>query len=341
MKKLRIFLKRLFGGSVNKFFMHINLIHKETGKNRVWLFFDMIRCIFRFKMGYSDYHCFGFANVRGKNRKTFLKMDDNIMLSSKLNSRELFGLFNDKAEFDKAFAEFIGREWLDLRTDSKEKFKSFCGGKTRFFAKPVNECGGTGVERIELTENADLDEIYAQLLKKGQLIVEQEIIQHEKMSTLAASAVNTLRIATLFHENEFHLIYAMIRISNGIKCVDNICSGGMYSPIKTDGVIRHPAYCTETGEFYEKHPVTETKFVGFEIPFYKEAIELVEKASAKFPEMGYLGWDVAITPEGPVLLEANNMPGYDIAQNYGHLDVKTGLKLRFEEILGRDFFKSK
>lgn len=341
MEKLRIFLKRLFGGSVNKFFMHIDLIHKETGKNRVWLFFDMIWCIFRFKMGYSDYHCFGFANVRGKNRKTFLRMDDNIMLSSKLNSRELFGLFNDKAEFDKAFAEFIGREWFDLRTASKEEFKSFCGGKTRFFAKPVNECGGTGVERIELKENADLDEIYAQLLKKGQLIVEQEIIQHEKMSTLAASAVNTLRIVTLFHENEFHLIYAMIRISNGIKCVDNICSGGMYSPIKTDGVIRHPAYCTETGEFYEKHPVTGTTFVGFEIPFYKEAVELVEKASAKFPEMGYLGWDVAITPEGPVLLEANNMPGYDIAQNYGHLDVKIGLKPKFEEILGRNFFKSK
>ena len=54
MQKIRIFLRRLFGGSVKKMFMHINLIHKETGKNRIWLFFDMTWCIFFYKMGYSD-----------------------------------------------------------------------------------------------------------------------------------------------------------------------------------------------------------------------------------------------------------------------------------------------
>lgn len=345
MEKLKIFLRRLFGGSVKKMFMHIGLIHRETGKNRVWLFFDMTWCIFRYKMGYSDYHCFGFANVRGKNRKTFLRMDDNVTLSSRLNSRELYNLFDDKAEFDKAFSEFTGREWLDLRVASRDDFRAFCGGKSRFFAKPVNECGGTGVERIDLPEKGEdhaqkIDEIYGELLEKKHLIVEEEIVQHDEMNRLASSAVNTLRIVTLFYRGEFHLMYAMIRISNGTRCVDNICSGGMYTPIEPDGTLQKPPYCTETGEFYENHPVTGTKFVGFQIPFYKEAIELVAKASAKFPDMGYLGWDVAITPSGPILLEANNMPGYDIAQNYGHLDPdkKIGLKPKFEAILGKDFF---
>lgn len=341
MEKIRIFLRRLFGGSVKKMFMHINLIHEETGKNRIWLFFDMTWCIFRYKMGYSDYHCFGFANVRGKNRRTFLRMDDNITLSGRLNSRELFDIFDDKAKFDQAFSEFVGREWLDLRVASQDDFREFCEGKIRFFAKPVNECGGTGVERFTIAEYKNVDEIYSELIEKKCFMVEQEIEQHSEMNRLASSAVNTLRIVTLFHKGEFHLMYAMIRISNGTRCVDNICSGGMYSPIETDGFIRKPPYCTETGEFYESHPVTGCKFVGFEIPFYKEAIDLVAKASAKFPEMAYLGWDVAITPTGPILLEANNMPGYDIAQNYGHLDPdkKVGLKPKFEAILGADFFK--
>lgn len=340
MEKLLTFLRRLFGGSIKKMFMHVSLIHKETGKNRVWLLFDMTWCIFRYQMGYSDYHCFGFANVRGKKRQTFLKMNDNITLSKKLNSRELFDMFEDKALFDKAFSEFLGREWLDLREASKDDFKSFCKGKTRFFAKPANECGGTGVERIDIPENADLDELYARLVKNGQIMVEQEIIQHEKMRSLAASSVNTLRIVTLYYKGEFHLMYTMIRISNGIKCVDNICSGGMYSPVETDGVIRKPTYCTETGEFYDEHPYTKTPFVGFKIPYYEEAIELVKKAAAKYPDMGYLGWDVAITPSGPVLLEANNMPGFDIAQNYRHLDEKIGMKPKFEAILGKDFFSN-
>lgn len=341
MQKIRIFLRRLFGGSVKKMFMHINLIHKETGKNRIWLFFDMTRCIFFYKMGYSDYHCFGFANVRGKDRRTFLRMDDNITLSGRLNSRELFDIFDDKAKFDNAFSEFVGREWLDLRVASQDDFRAFCEGKVRFFAKPVNECGGTGVERINISDYKNVDEIYSELMKNRHFMVEQEIVQHDEMNRLASSAVNTLRIVTLFHKGEFHLMYAMIRISNGTKCVDNICSGGMYSPIESDGSIMKPPYCTETGEFYEAHPVTGTKFVGFKIPFYKEAIELVAAASAKFPDMAYLGWDVAITPAGPILLEANNMPGYDIAQNYGHLDPdkKIGLKPKFEAVLGEDFFR--
>lgn len=338
--KTSVFFRRLTGGSVKKMFMHIGLIHKETGKNRVWLFLDMTWCILRFKMGYSDYHCFGFANVRGKQRLTFLTMNDNITLSSKLNSREDFDTFYDKGKFNKAFAEFAGREWLDLRGASKEDFKSFCEGKDCFFAKPVDGCGGTDVERIALSEGSDLDALYERLLKNGQLMVEQEIVQHDKMSSLAGSSVNTLRIVTLYCKGELHLMYAMVRMSDGKKCVDNICSGGMYCPIDTDGVIRKPAYCSATGEFYEPHPFTDTSFIDFEIPYYKEAIELVKKASEKFPKMGYLGWDVAVTPEGPILLEANNMPGFDIAQNYGHLDEKIGIKPRFEAVLGKDFFKN-
>lgn len=338
MEKLKTFLRRLAGGSVKKMFMHIGLIHKETGKNRVWLFFDMTFCIFRFKIGYSDYHCFGFAQVRGKDRHTFLTMNDNITLSKKLNSREAYNFFDDKSEFNKVFAEFIGREWLDLRKASKEDFAKFCDGKSCLFAKPVNGFGGKNVARVEL--GVDTDELYDELIKNEQVIVEDEIIQHEKMKSLAPSAVNTLRIVTLYHGGELHLMYAMIRVSNGTNCVDNICSGGMYSPIELDGVIRKPAYCTATGEFYEPHPVTKTSFVGFEIPMFKESIELVRRASEKFPDMEYLGWDVAITPTKPILVEANNMPGFDIAQNYGHLDEKIGIKPRFEAILGKDFFKS-
>ena len=47
----------------------------------------------------------------------------------------------------------------------------------------------------------------------------------------------------------------------------------------------------------------------------------------------YIGWDVAITPDGPVLVEGNNLPGYDMCQNAGHVDE--GMLPRFEKLLGR------
>ena len=65
----------------------------------------------------------------------------------------------------------------------------------------------------------------------------------------------------------------------------------------------------------------------------------MQKAALVYPKVAYIGWDVAITPEKPVLVEGNTLPSYDMVQNYGHIDEKTGIKPRFEAILGKDFFK--
>ena len=77
MTKLKTFFRRLFAGSFKRMFGYIGTIHKETGKNRFIMFFDMIWCIFRYSVGYMDYRVFGFANIKGKNRRTFMTMNDN------------------------------------------------------------------------------------------------------------------------------------------------------------------------------------------------------------------------------------------------------------------------
>ena len=69
MTKLKTFFRRLFAGSFKRMFGYIGTIHKETGKNRFIMFFDMIWCIFRYSVGYMDYRVFGFANKKKKNRE--------------------------------------------------------------------------------------------------------------------------------------------------------------------------------------------------------------------------------------------------------------------------------
>ena len=59
---------------------------------------------------------------------------------------------------------------------------------------------------------------------------------------------------------------------------------------------------------YEKHPQTGETIKGFKFPYWNEAIELCKKACQEIPEMGYVGWDVAFTPEGPLFVEANEFP---------------------------------
>lgn len=339
MTKLKTFFRRLFAGSFKRMFMHINTIHSETGKNRFIMFFDMIWCIFRYSIGYLDYRVFGFAMIKGKNRRTFMTMNDNLIISRRLNDKEYFHIFDNKTEFDEKFNEYIGRGYLDLSKSSAEELKDFCKDKKSVFAKAVNQFGGEGITREEITPDTDYDELYGRLCDNGQLLVEEALIQHEQMNRLSPSSINTIRMVTLFHNNEVHFMYALVRMSNGTNCVDNICSGGMYVSICNDGVIRKPAFCDATGKYYDRHPFTETEFNGFEIPMFNEAVEMCKKAALVQPQVGYIGWDVAITPDRPVLVEGNTLPSYDMCQNYGHIDNKTGIKPRFNAILGEGFFK--
>lgn len=339
MNKLKTFFRRLFAGSFKRMFMHINTIHKETGKNRFIMFFDMIWCIFRYSIGYLDYRVFGFANIHGKNRRTFMNMNDNLVISHKLNDREYFHIFDNKAEFDEAFKEYIGRDFLNLENATAKDLKEFCEGKEYIFAKPTNQFGGEGITKEKITPDTDFDALYNSCKENGQMLIEEMIVQHEDMNKLSASSVNTIRMVTLLYNGEVHFMYALVRMSNGENCVDNICSGGMYVSIGKDGVITKPAFCDATGQYYDRHPYTKTEFNGFKIPMFYEAVEMCKKAALVCDKVGYIGWDVAITPTRPVLVEGNTLPSYDMCQNYGHIDNKTGIKPVFEQIVGKGFFK--
>ena len=81
---------------------------------------------------------------------------------------------------------------------------------------------------------------------------------------------------------------------------------------------------------YENHPLTGEKIKGFKFPFWNEAIELCKKACMEIPEMGYAGWDVAFTPNGPLFVEGNEFPGNDIYQLPVHTPNKIGMMPKFD-----------
>ena len=218
-----------------------------------------------------------------------------------------------------------------------EGFVEFTGKHPVFFAKRLESFGGLGVKKFSI-QGRDTRELYDDLVSGGYILVEEAIVQHADMASLCSSSVNTIRMVTVLKDGETHFMYSLVRMGSGDSDVDNISSGGMYCPIDAEGRLSAPAFCDKTGLYYDKHPLSGTVFAGFEIPMYDSAVSIVKEAAHRVPEVRYVGWDVAITEKGPIFVEGNTFPGYDMCQNYGHLSGdKQGIKPRFREVLADEF----
>ena len=68
-------------------------------------------------------------------------------------------------------------------------------------------------------------------------------------------------------------------------------------------------------------------------PYFEKALQLCKKAAKVEKHVRYVGWDIAITDKGPVIVEGNPLPGYDMPQNFFVTSKDTGLKPDFEKIL--------
>ncbi len=320
--------------SFKRMYENAAAVHKYSGKNTLLILIDMANCILHDHIGYMEYNLFHFVNKSKKDRQTYVTFDYSQYLFKTLNEKEYIDLFNDKLKFNVIFKDFLGRDFLNISESSFEDFEKFCKGKDVFFCKPADSCSGKGIyKNIRIDENSDLKNIY-EYLKENKLFVEGSILQHPQMSKLNETSINTIRVTTLLDKNdEAHVMYALQRIGIGGMSVDNVGSGGIYTVLSEDGKIINPCWSDKTISTYTKHPTSGMDLIGFEVPYFKQALELCKKAACVEKHIRYVGWDIAITEKGPLIVEGNPLPGYDMPQNYFVTNKDTGLKPDFEKIL--------
>lgn len=99
---------------------------------------------------------------------------------------------------------------------------------------------------------------------------------------------------------------AALRMPAGKVVVDNFAAGGLASPINArTGELGTAVYKDPRLPSTDMHPDSGHRITGQTLPFWKESLALCQKAHEMFREIATVGWDVAVTDEGPKLLEAN------------------------------------
>lgn len=329
------YLKVLSGMRFKKMFKVIDDVHKKTKKSKIVIFFDMVNCMIRYGAGYYDYNIFAFYDMNHKQRKTYITRLKNKKLIMYCNDQNYSHIFNNKNEFNKIYKKYLNREYLDLENVTFEQFQKFMENKEIIFAKPNVGESGKGIEKLSKKDFKDLKEMFDYITNKDKNfgIIEELIVQHEALNKLYPLAINSLRIVTIVVDGVAHVVYVVSKSGNKGKFVDNMENDGLCCPVDTEkGEICNVAHTSKLIT-YDTHPYTKVKLIGYKIPYIKEAMELVKKASLEVPQVKYVGWDVFIGPDGPGIIEGNDYPGYDFWQLPEHTKDKIGLVPYYESLI--------
>lgn len=202
-------------------------------------------------------------------------------------------------------------------------------GHERIFVKPTFGANGAGVfaatvgQHVLRIDGREEDEaaFRARLFADGMFddyLVQPLIEQHELLNRLNPAAVNTVRIDTFVDGEQVHTDGAVLRIGSGDKCVDNWSSGGFLAKIDLETGALSPTARTKAKygrRVVREHPRTGFVFAGTIVPFWPELRALIVAAARAVRPLRYIGWDVAITPAGPLIIEGNHPSDTSLLQD--------------------------
>lgn len=191
----------------------------------------------------------------------------------------------------------------------KNTFKSF--NVNALFFRPHSEFGGKGCFKLTKDFSYTEADIAFKKFNEYDYVFTECIEQHEAINKIHSKSINTLRFISLItSDDNIKILCAFMRFGIGNNIVDNASSGGFFVGIDKDkGTLdANGLYMLEYGgnEILE-HPDSGFKFEGFKIPYYNEACELIINSVKKIPNR-FIGWDIAITNQGPTIIEANSDP---------------------------------
>jgi len=216
-------------------------------------------------------------------------------------------------------------EGIPLRGDGEwERFLSALEGE--IIVKPAQGMYGRGIRAYRRVEGGFEDSQSSQVLTASsvaksllsdparRLVVQQRLRNHPAIVELTGTdTLQTVRVRTLVAASGDVIVGScFMKVAVGRQIRDNI-EGGLTGNFLAalgheDGRLRLPVAYKKTGRGVSPvplHPESGSALEGFSVPWWKEAKALARKAAALFLPLRTVGWDIAVTCDGPVLVEGN------------------------------------
>lgn len=317
------FYSFIFTANYKRFFTRLKKVAKDENRSFVWMVLDAGWSVFRYGMALTDYLTYKIYKRTAKERKEYIGTRTVNKFYATVSPEAYKHRFTQKPIFLRNFAQYTKRDFLVPEDCSYEDFTRFLSTHAVFMSKPFDGLGGEDVCKVYTKDIAD-PKAYFDHCVKNRILLEELVIQHEGLNRLCPASVNTIRVMTYHNHGDPRILWMGMRVGSGKSHVDNFSSGGMVVAIDTEkGCLKGDAI-DKVSATYPLHPTTGVAFDGFPIPCFDQIADLVLEAAKLEDKILVIGWDVAISENGPVLIEGNRRPGFGLSQvldDRGRMDI--------------------
>ncbi len=311
------------------------------------------------KLSVDEYYqmcLFDDATYSADDKKKFVGLQKSRELWIKLmKPNRHLGLIDDKLAYEVMMRGFglsvpktraiVGGHYPGdamTRIDNEAALGAFLAGAAfPLFGKPIDSLQSLGSARFErycvktnMVALADgkcvsVADLWQEIETKfgGTYLFQECVEAHPVLQKICGGGLPTARVMTLDRGNGAEIYRAALKLVGDGNVADNFWrQGNLLSPVDCESGTMGAALTQMgiDGEFVATHPVSGAQIEGVTLPHWDAVKQVALDAASLLPGSVLLGFDIAISPDGPVIIEVNGDPHLilmQIAHKKGVLDT--------------------
>ena len=202
-----------------------------------------------------------------------------------------------------------------------------------FFAKPVGGAHGVGgiavnsfnpgndTLLIRTGQHVRVYDFVTNLLNvdKSGYLFQECLMPHPAIREISGDALSTIRMIVFLSDDGPRLLRAIWKIPQGLNMTDNFANGTSGNllgqvDVKTGRVVEVVQGVGAHRSSAKVHPDTGSPISGVILPDWQDAVKICLNTATALPGLRLQSWDVAMCPDGPLLIEVNSHGDVDLAQ---------------------------
>jgi hypothetical protein len=217
-----------------------------------------------------------------------------------LENKSLFDNYRHEILFPKTIVKNVrGIFFKEGEVVTLDRAVEICSQEPEFIIKPsIGSYGGKNVLKIS---SGNIEKIRTLFKKyKQNFIVQKVVKQSANTAKFNPSSLNTFRITTLFLNGKCTILVRVFKFGASGTTIDNASDGGYFIGInKTSGELFEFAFNKKVEKIAK---INNCVFAQTQMSnFYKVENFAIEKHTKLFPNVGIIGWDLALDEEENVV----------------------------------------